>query len=66
MPPGCAPVGGFAVGARVALLWQHNANLVTSTTGATTEGSGGMGSEPQKFGWTTPTFLTTKSAITVT
>ena len=22
----CAPLGGFAIGARVALLWQHNAN----------------------------------------
>jgi len=26
MPPSCALVGGFAIGARVALLWQHNAN----------------------------------------
>jgi len=26
MPPSCALLGGFAVGARVALLWQHNAN----------------------------------------
>jgi len=26
MPPGCALLGGFAVGARIALLWQHNAN----------------------------------------
>jgi len=26
MPPGCALLGGFAIGARVALLWQHNAN----------------------------------------
>ena len=24
--PSCALLGGFAVGARVALLWQHNAN----------------------------------------
>jgi len=23
---GCAVLGGFAIGARVALLWQHNAN----------------------------------------
>jgi len=26
MPPSCAILGGFAIGARVALLWQHNAN----------------------------------------
>jgi len=26
MPPSCAVMGGFAIGARVALLWQHNAN----------------------------------------
>ena len=26
MPPSCALSGGFAIGARVALLWQHNAN----------------------------------------
>jgi len=26
MPPSCAMLGGFAIGARVALLWQHNAN----------------------------------------
>ena len=23
MPPSCALLGGFAIGARVALLWQH-------------------------------------------
>jgi len=26
MPPSCALLGGFAIGARVALLWQHYAN----------------------------------------
>jgi len=26
MPPSCALLGGFAIGARVALQWQHNAN----------------------------------------
>jgi len=26
MPPSCAPLGGLAMGARVALLQQHNAN----------------------------------------
>jgi len=26
MPPSCALLGGFAIGARVALLWKHNAN----------------------------------------
>jgi len=26
MPPSCALVDGFAIGVRVALLWQHNAN----------------------------------------
>ena len=26
MPHSCALLGGFAIGARVALLWQHNAN----------------------------------------
>ena len=26
MPLSCALLGGFAIGARVALLWQHNAN----------------------------------------
>jgi len=26
MPPSCALLGGFAIGARVLLLWQHNAN----------------------------------------
>ena len=26
MPPSCAPLGGFAIGAQVALLWQYNAN----------------------------------------
>ena len=26
MPPSCALLGGFAIGARVALLWQHDAN----------------------------------------
>jgi len=25
MPPSCALLGGFAIGARLALLWQHNA-----------------------------------------
>ena len=46
MPPSCALLGGFAIGARVALLWQHSANakcqrvlvlalcLVTSSAGA--------------------------------
>ena len=27
MPPSCALSGGFAIGARFALIWQHNANL---------------------------------------
>jgi len=26
MPPSCALLGEFAIGSRVALLWQHNAN----------------------------------------
>jgi len=26
LPPSCALLGGFAIGAWVALLWQHNAN----------------------------------------
>jgi len=26
MPPSCALLDGFAIGARVALIWQHNAN----------------------------------------
>jgi len=26
MPHSCALLGGFAIGARIALLWQHNAN----------------------------------------
>jgi len=26
MPPRCALLGGFAVGTRVALLWQHDRN----------------------------------------
>jgi len=26
MPTSCALLGGFAIGARVALLWQHNSN----------------------------------------
>jgi len=26
MPPGCALLGGFEIGARVALLWQHYGN----------------------------------------
>ena len=26
LPPSCALLGGFAIGARDALLWQHNAN----------------------------------------
>ena len=26
MPPSCALLGEFAIGARVELLWQHNAN----------------------------------------
>jgi len=26
LPPSCALLGGFAIGARVALLWQHNVN----------------------------------------
>jgi len=26
LPPSCALLGGFAIGVRVALLWQHNAN----------------------------------------
>jgi len=34
-------------------------------TGATTGGNGGGGPDPQKIGWTTPTFLM-KSVITVT
>ena len=27
MPVSCAQLGGFAIGARVALLWQHYGNL---------------------------------------
>ena len=27
MPPSCALLGGFAIGARVALLWQHYENV---------------------------------------
>jgi len=30
MHPSCALLGGFAIGARVALLWQHNANANVS------------------------------------
>ena len=30
MPPSCALLGGFAVGARVALLWQHYGNALQS------------------------------------
>jgi len=26
MPPSCALLGGFAIGARVAMLWQHYGN----------------------------------------
>jgi len=26
MPPSCALLGGFAIGTRIALLWQHNVN----------------------------------------
>ena len=26
MPPSCAPLGGFAIGAWVAMLWQHYGN----------------------------------------
>ena len=26
MPPSCALLGGFAIGARIALLWQHYGN----------------------------------------
>ena len=26
MPPSCALLGGFAIGAQVVLLWQYNAN----------------------------------------
>jgi len=26
MPPSFALLGGFAIGARIALLWQHNTN----------------------------------------
>jgi len=31
MPPSCALLGGFAIGARVALLWQHYGNAWQST-----------------------------------
>jgi len=30
IPPSCALLGGFAIGARVALLWQHNANPIVT------------------------------------
>ena len=30
MPPSCALLGGFAIGARVALLWQHYGNALQS------------------------------------
>jgi len=30
MPPSCALLGGFAIGARVALLWQHTRTLNVS------------------------------------
>ena len=30
MSPSCAPLGGFAIGARVALLWQHYGNACQS------------------------------------
>jgi len=26
LPPSCVLLGGFTIGARVSLLWQHNAN----------------------------------------
>ena len=31
MPPSCALLGGFAIGARVALLWQHYGNAGQSS-----------------------------------
>jgi len=31
MPPSCALLGGFAIGARVALLWQHYGNAWQSS-----------------------------------
>jgi len=33
MPPSCALLGGFAIGARVALLWQHYAKCVAQPSG---------------------------------
>ena len=30
MPPSCALLGGFAIGARIALLWQHYGNALQS------------------------------------
>jgi len=36
MLPSCAVLGGFAIGARVALLWQHNANAKCQRVHAST------------------------------
>jgi len=36
MPPSCALLGGLAIGARVALLWQHSANAKCQRVHAST------------------------------
>jgi len=35
VPPGCAVLGGFAIGALVLLLWQHSAKREMSVSACT-------------------------------
>ena len=37
MPPSCVTLGGFEIGAWVALLWQHNANQLQVRTRSVSE-----------------------------
>jgi len=45
MPRSCALLGGFAIGARVALLWQHNSNTKCQRVSACTRSMPGFFSE---------------------
>jgi len=53
MPPGCALLGGFAIGARVALLWQHNANAKWLGKNLTLRWLG-TGAQPRSRSWGVP------------
>ena len=78
MLPSCALLGGFAIGARVALLWRHNANakcqrVHISVAAAQQQHSMSLGTGlmlaetvAQTDGQTLPIFMYRSSGLTTT